>query len=48
MQKKIQDTDTTQHNSSVPPENRLMNKNMIRHRLFTAGGYFICLGINEL
>lgn len=30
MQKKIQDTDTTQHNSSVPPENRLMNKNMIR------------------
>lgn len=30
MQKKIQDTDTTQHNSSVPPENRPMNKNMIR------------------
>lgn len=30
MQKKIQDTDTTQHNSSVPPENSLMNKNMIR------------------
>ena len=30
MQKKIQDTDTTQHNSSVPPENRLMNKSMIR------------------
>lgn len=30
MQKKIQDTDTTQHNSSIPPENSLMNKNMIR------------------
>ena len=30
MQKKIQDTDTTQHNSSVPPENRPLNKNMIR------------------
>ena len=30
MQKKIQDTDTTQHNSSVPPENSPMNKNMIR------------------
>ena len=30
MQKKIQDTDTTQHNSSVPPENRPMNKNMVR------------------
>lgn len=30
MQKKIQDTDTTQHNSSVPPENSVMNKNMIR------------------
>lgn len=30
MQKKLQDTDTTQHNSSIPPENSLMNKNMIR------------------
>lgn len=35
MQKKIQDTDTTQHNSSIPPENSLMNKNMIRSVVYS-------------